>query len=432
MTFQNDLADDHSQGQIRVNGSWEQSPFTHTYKWQDQVTVEATNNRIENIQQNNWRFKNWKDGPTSFQRNIIIMEQSTYQADFKKVFNITLRNDFEGGGGGKLIYEGGEVANGYTATDIFDGYKKNFSAITPQTDGGITWNFYAWDDGVTSLARNDVPVTATKEYKARYKGYLVSTTTSATTPSNQRKLTNWNFMMYEPRIEMVYESGGLVWGTYSTDNGANWVNEYSLSTSFPPEGTTFRNPTVLALPDYITIVRAFESVKLEVSTNQYHHEIITDYPASGSNIVAAYSTTQDQPATPVLTSSRYSDGGDEVALFYNDGQGIKWWNYLRAGLYSGQDNGSVIPSTTNSFNHAVASRIALFCEGLCEFCQYCVVWEEEGSPKELKYAQSKLGLSGEIEWDVNTKQLFLGIRLFILFLKVINSIFKYFLWILLL
>ncbi|MDI6804977.1 MAG: FN3 associated domain-containing protein [Bacteroidota bacterium] len=224
VTFRNNLNGTHNVAQVKIDGVWQSSPFTQPYRWGTNLQIEATAERL-NHASNNWKFKKWMDKPTDpIQRNITIKDQLTYQADFEKVYNLTLRNDWEGTTGGQLNYQESPVNSGHTAEDIFKDSPINFSAITPQTNGGITWNFYSWDDGVTSPNRN-VTVTSTKEYKAKFKAHLYSNTPKATAYNNSRKIAKWQSV----RLYCVYESGGAIWFTESTNNGETWSPEKLLS-----------------------------------------------------------------------------------------------------------------------------------------------------------------------------------------------------------
>jgi hypothetical protein len=208
------------------------------FYWGDQTTVTAFTGKYQ-YNGLNWKFHTWTQGNTGDNqnpKNFTIFEERPVMAYFTPVFDVTVRNDFEGYEAGQLIYEGNPVNSGYTDQDVFRLDMRSFSAATPQTDGGFTWNFLQWNDGATSVNRN-VSVTSTLTYEARFKANRASSLSTTTAPTSQRKL---QLPLMGGPVLLVYESQGDVW---LTEGGEPWSPERLLS-----RGTgTARNPSVAAV-----------------------------------------------------------------------------------------------------------------------------------------------------------------------------------------
>ncbi|MDI6767744.1 MAG: M43 family zinc metalloprotease [Bacteroidota bacterium] len=115
-----------------------------------------------------------------------------------------------------------------------------------QTIGNYTGNFIGWSTTGNTQVINptnlESPVIfkgANDVVKAQYKGHLLSSKSTATGNNNQRKIVRDASGVYH----MVYESGGEIWYTKSTNGGAAWSGEIIISTS--REGTLNpKNPSL--------------------------------------------------------------------------------------------------------------------------------------------------------------------------------------------
>jgi hypothetical protein len=97
-----------------------------------------------------------------------------------------------------------------------------------QQFGALRGFFTGWQStGADLNASNETPVifrSANASVIAQYKAHQLSTSSSATASNNQRKIAYCDGVSY-----MVYESGGEIWLTSSTTDGASWSNETRLS-----------------------------------------------------------------------------------------------------------------------------------------------------------------------------------------------------------
>jgi hypothetical protein len=108
----------------------------------------------------------------------------------------------------------------------------SLSALPSQTIGNYQAQFINWSSPNGSVQYQSPNAQETKVVfktagataTAVYKGYQVSSTTSATANNNQRKMAYYNGKSY-----LVYESGGEIWLTSSTNGGTSWINEIRLS-----------------------------------------------------------------------------------------------------------------------------------------------------------------------------------------------------------
>lgn len=136
----------------------------------------------------------------------------TFTANFDKLCNITL---------GYQSLDGFLVPTP-TASPIRERTPLSISPPT-LTVGGLFIPWLRWSDGVTDNPRSLV-VTQNQTFTGVYKAHVGSSNSNMTGSNNQRKV------MRDPygTFHLVYESGGEIWYSTSTD-GSNWSNETMIS-----------------------------------------------------------------------------------------------------------------------------------------------------------------------------------------------------------
>ncbi len=151
--------------------------------------------------------------------------------------------EFDGSAGGQLnvsnISQGTNVISYSTplSRTIYYGTTYQLDAPIQQTINSRDYRFSRWSDGVVASTRQINP-TGNITLTAEYKMHFASSTTSAISNSNQRKIIRaWNGYYFA-----CYESGGHIWLTRSTDNGATWSPEKRMSDDV--SGFTNRAPSV--------------------------------------------------------------------------------------------------------------------------------------------------------------------------------------------
>jgi hypothetical protein len=296
--FKNDL-DGASFGSITVNGNSIPSGNSFPLYWGDMATVTAYSGKYQ-YASNNWKFLSWTPGtPSDNQnpKNFAITDARSVVAYFEPVFNVTLRNDMEGSETGSLTYQGNTVSSGYTEPDVFRGSGRAFSVITPQTNVGVTWNFYEWSDGNTTPSRTE-QVTSTMTYQAKFKGHRASNDPQGFLTNSQRK-----FIRDQANVlHCVYESSGSIWYTRSTTNGASWTQEQRINlfgsqakgaaVTFSNDG--FNNIFIAYQSDKSAQGLPIPGIVLSKFYNgqrQWDYDIasVPDYAFSSKPVVAAYS-----------------------------------------------------------------------------------------------------------------------------------------------
>ncbi|MBI5476631.1 MAG: chitobiase/beta-hexosaminidase C-terminal domain-containing protein [Ignavibacteriales bacterium] len=373
VTIKNNLDGAFTIDSIKVNGIQYPSPYTNSYPYDTELTIEATLKKL-NYLSDNWKFRQWNDGSGQYSKNITIKDQYEYTANFDKVYNLTLKNDMEGIESGQLIYEGNTIPSGYTDFDVFINRSRTVNAITPQTYAGVTWNFYGWSDGVDSIARH-ITVTSTQEYKAKYKGHLISQTSSATKLSSQRKIVIEGDKKYA-----VYESGGMIFFIY--DLGAGWSNEFRVGYS-----TSAKNPSITSDANYVYVVWD------EGTPDDKHYVMMSKFfkngipvPFSCEPIMTGINTKSDDYVTPVVC-----DVLNGICPLGTFGPAIIWRE--KTDLYS-----ELLLSIYNRFsNPHVYYRIATNAKqpSLIRFNdQYLVVYVN--SAGQIEYQKFKINSIGEM------------------------------------
>ncbi len=135
----------------------------------------------------------------------------TFTANFDRLCNVTVNYQ---------VFDGGSIPS--TTTDYRAGTSASIH-VPDQIINGITYVFTKWSDGSTDNPRV-VLVNGHLAYTAVLKAHLASSLSTATGPSNQRKMMNG----YDGKYHLVYSSGGEIWYS-SSSNAVNWLPEFRIS-----------------------------------------------------------------------------------------------------------------------------------------------------------------------------------------------------------
>lgn len=174
LTFQNSFGSGNIRPGKDKDGSWLEfpSPITRSYLPYSSLEFMAIDNQP--YQGFNRRFKKWKkngvDDGSSNPRTISVPgSATTFEAVFKKEFDITFRNQFVGISG----YPGTIKVNGVTKNSAHLEKVEEDNSVTGeaawQVYNGIEYTFSQWTDGSSSATRTFSP-TNHGTYTANYTG----------------------------------------------------------------------------------------------------------------------------------------------------------------------------------------------------------------------------------------------------------------------
>ena len=135
------------------------------------------------------------------------------------------------------------------------------SQIIPFHGQDITWYFQGWKGDPDSVAyqyadRESTAVVFKKDgavARAMYKGHLVSSSPQATAFNNGRVVA-YEYSYPTSHWHLVYEDGGQIYYTYSTDGGTNWHAEKKLSygeTGVNSQPSIFLFQSEIGLPEEV-------------------------------------------------------------------------------------------------------------------------------------------------------------------------------------
>ncbi len=168
--------------------------------------------------------------------NLNVTSQdidATYTAGLRKNFKLTVNHQTE--------FDGTQ-ANQATVY-IVEQNTGQISAPATKSVSGKDYRFAYWEDLNKSTTKTIKPTDNTT-YTAYYKAHLLSSTSSATTSNNQRKIVQSE----NGKWAMVYESSNQIWLSTSTD-GSSWGNEILISNT---ENSS--SPSIIMTYDKIYVV----------------------------------------------------------------------------------------------------------------------------------------------------------------------------------
>jgi hypothetical protein len=372
-------------------------------------------------------FKNWNklevdqsisESSTSLSWTTTIPSQGAFEVVYNREFNVNLSAPtfVEIGSGGTYKINGTNVGTTGLTTYIENTSQPiQIEAVPPSSD----YCFVKWSDGDTINSRSFTPTDHTTLH-AVFKKHLGSTISSATASNNQRKIAYCNGVSY-----MVYESGGEIWLTSSTNDGLSWSNETCLS-----DGTGLnRQPSIVGgselggsnIVDIAVVWERFEYYpQLGVGDVTIKMRLCNRSPRYwGAPITIAYEIVPQNysGSTPVVA---LSGGYVAVAFTANDdpefmgdigGTGVFFRNYLTTANPSVVQacsnflriagEGSAVPSlaskSTDLYNFGIAWK-----DGPCIYYQTFSTYNQSFTPVEL--VEERLVVGGPSLTDANVSQ----------------------------
>lgn len=264
--FANDVEGNFTDfGQIKVNGIWYPTNTDVPIIVGDQVSVVAQND-MHNYNGYNNRFHSW-----SYVSNELYRRQLQNQflakydetpeilARYRKTRPLTIRNYFEGGNGGNIIF--GE--KDFDVTNRISPFNENafifqaqnvevtYRAEANQTHTnlfGTNWKFIQWENGSTNRIREEqINQNTSSEWRAIYKGIQRTDNSNAYNKNNQRKTVRTP----DGILHAVYESLNKVWYEKSTDNGLSW---FIVNNGLPVSNNEAKSPSINFYGNEVQIV----------------------------------------------------------------------------------------------------------------------------------------------------------------------------------
>ncbi|MGA9291197.1 MAG: hypothetical protein WBV81_01305, partial [Ignavibacteriaceae bacterium] len=169
----------------------------------------GTNNSVWKKKPMNGTFANIYGGtPRNFNYTVVSNDNGAeIQAAMRARYDIT-RND-----------QSLEFGNTFNSANVQVIEGNDLLAPSPQTVGGVSYNFVNWSDGLTDNPRT---IYSGGTFTAKYKAIHKSDDASAFSNNGQRKLietksgsTTW--------LHQVYTSLGHIWIEHSSNYGSSWI-----------------------------------------------------------------------------------------------------------------------------------------------------------------------------------------------------------------
>ena len=260
-----------------------------------------------------------------------------YIANLKKICNIS-RND-------QTEYDGTSSA-GVVAT-IVEQNSGQISAPATKSVNGKDYRFYQWSDGNTSNPRSITP-NNNATYTALYKAHLYSTSLTATSSNNQRKIVQSTYT--GGLWAMVYVSSNQIWACRSTDGtGTSWASETLISDD---AGYIDGYPSISTEGNVASIV--WQRINWSGEPGWSNCLIVTRTFNLNSGALGPISqVTSFNPDIEAFTASPVVTGySDDMMISWREPTGIKVRYYDN---YSGWSSIASVPGTnSNSFNPSIA------------------------------------------------------------------------------
>lgn len=165
--------------------------------------------------------------------NVLVDGNATYNATFRRLFNVTVAEAqyVEPGSGRTYKVNGTNVGSTWSGT-FLEGTPTALTLEAVPPSGG--WFVYEWEDNA-GVKRYGNPITLAPTdhvigLQAKFKLHLASSSPAALSTNQQRKFVRW--AIFDPTREdyvLLYESAGQIWAVVSTDMGATWLPEVLVS-----------------------------------------------------------------------------------------------------------------------------------------------------------------------------------------------------------
>jgi hypothetical protein len=327
---------------------------------------------------NEWKFYKWQSAldpaidESRIKKEYFVADiNKTINSKFEQTTPLTVRNYFEGGNGGMILF--GE--KNFDVTNRNSPYTENafiynppdiqsiYRAEVQQTHNlfNTTWNFWKWENGSTNRIREaQISQSSPSEWRAIYKGNLTSNSTDGISSNSQRKIVRTDNGKYH----VVYESLGHVWYTHSLTNDyyGQWRQDKCLSIDV---ATVAKNPSIDYDGNIIKIV--FEGYYPETAIIYlvtYAPDANGNYSQSGSDEqLLSYSPSYFGNAKPVITYNTYGDDGEVFVAYRRSSTGpikqmTQWgkngsWSSWSSETYIPNTNGDCVNPSVTGFSSSI-------------------------------------------------------------------------------
>ena len=225
-----------SAGVLKVDGATYNSGVQFNWSPYENHTAEAIDQSYAGYDR---IFQEWRRNGQgiSQQRSISINSDAgvgniTYEADFKKRVNITVRNNFAGTGNGGIIKVNGNNVNSPYTMQMMEKDNLTIQAITPQTYNGIDYNFVNWSDGSTANPRTVTPSVHTT-YTANFN--IIASPPAAPTisigASGYNPILSWSsvsgadsYTIYRGAVPHYSSCETAIFGNISTTSQTSFID----------------------------------------------------------------------------------------------------------------------------------------------------------------------------------------------------------------
>jgi hypothetical protein len=249
----------------------------------------GTSMRAKLFEWNNGGYQNDTNSWYNHPFKAVGAEFQSEEANFKRIYNLTLQNDFEGAGGGSMKWgmDGSSwhtSAAPLTVDTVFGSVFHTYKALADSAHDtlGTFWLFEHWDDTVSQRAHMDIKVSSDTVLTAQFKGHMRTARTDMPYP-NQRKhvwAVNRYFMAYESRGNIYLMRGQQTGGVAGA--GCWWESEKRINHA---RGRSI-NPSITYAPlsgsDSGHIVVVWEDTTWHGDT-LYHSPKVSEFNIDGTN-----------------------------------------------------------------------------------------------------------------------------------------------------
>ncbi|HCV43412.1 MAG TPA: hypothetical protein DGH68_07995 [Bacteroidetes bacterium] len=227
---------------------------------------------------------------------------------------------------------------------------------------GYNWQFLGWEGAGADIVlptQYETPVVfrqAGATVKAWYKAHLVSSSSAVTSPNTQRKVVRDEQGTYHA----VYESGGKLWYTKSTNNGADWSPE---TRAYTDDNATHKNPSVVYHRFPPRLIVACEGISGNVSSLKVYQislpsGAVAEITPMWSRIIPV---SEEYPMNPVIAHGEPSQEEENTI--------VVWYDWEAQML-----KGAVLPPNTQQWSPETDLRPGISIFSLASFSKWGSPW----------------------------------------------------------
>jgi len=396
ITVYNDVNNNNTLGDIYVDEiQYTNLPKTLLLSLNDHI-IESPN------LVNEWKFYKWQSAldpaidESRIKKEYFVADiNKTINSKFEQTTPLTVRNYFEGGNGGMILF--GE--KNFDVTNRNSPYTENafiynppdiqsiYRAEVQQTHNlfNTTWNFWKWENGSTNRIREaQINQTTPIEWRANYKSVQRSDDNKAYANNSQRKFVRTP----DGWLHNVYSSMGRVWyeakspnGNWEIMNGGNPIDDgLDKQAKLPSIDYSFFSANHDYYQVFIVYQEKFGSnskVKVKYFHRVYENPtMVYKYQADVATVSGNYA---DINTTPVIGSY---DG--KFTVVWKNGTGNLNASWGSVNINNGitiHSSNSLTGTTSNSVNPSIYSS-----KTCCTWIKK-LAWEElSGGSSSIKFA----------------------------------------------